>query len=157
MEDLFKEIYERYYKDVYNIAFSYTLNRCDTEDIVQKVFIKLFKNIKKFNSSDINVKKWLFIVCANESKDLLKSFWRSKKSNYELEEIPYNTNTDSFIILDILKYFDSKYRIPFYLHYYEGYTSKEIAEILKISKSAVEVRLFRIKKMIKDKLGDDFL
>ncbi len=157
MEDLFKEIYEKYYKDVYNIAFSYTLSSCDTEDIVQKVFMKLFKNIKKFNSSDINVKKWLFIVCANESKDLLKSFWRSKKSNYELEEIPYNTNTDSFIILDILKDFDSKYRIPFYLHYYEGYTSKEIAEILKISKSAVEVRLFRIKKMIKDKLGDDFL
>ena len=63
---------------MFTIAFSYTLSSCDTEDIVQKVFMKLFKNIKKFNSSDINVKKWLFIVCANESKDLLKSFWRSK-------------------------------------------------------------------------------
>ena len=83
MEVLFEEIYQKYYKDVYNLAFSYTLNNNDAEDIVQKVFMKLFKHIDKFNSSDINVKKWLFKVSANESKDLLKSFWKSKKSNYE--------------------------------------------------------------------------
>lgn len=157
MNNRFDEIYYLYSKDVYKLIYSYLFNIQDTEDILQKTFMKLYNNKKILLLENEEIKKWLFIVCANESKDLLKSFWRSKKSNYELEEIPYNTNTDSFIILDILKDFDSKYRIPFYLHYYEGYTSKEIAEILKISKSVVEVRLFRIKKMIKDKLGDDFL
>lgn len=157
MKDLFSEIYEKYYKDVYNIAFSYSLNNSDAEDIVQKVFMKLFKNIHKFSNSDINVKKWLFIVCSNESKDLLKSFWRSKKISYELDEIPVNANSDSFIIFDILKDFDAKYRIPFYLHYYEGYTSKEISKILKISENAVNTRLFRIKKVLKEKLGGETL
>lgn len=57
MEVLFEEIYQKYYKDVYNLAFSYTLNNNDAEDIVQKVFMKLFKHMDKFNSSDINVKK----------------------------------------------------------------------------------------------------
>ncbi len=157
MESLFKEIYQKYYKDVYNIAFSYTLNISDAEDIVQKVFMKLFKNINKFNSSDINVKKWLFKVSANESKDLLKSFWRSKMTNYELIEVPYLKSDEGFIIFDLLKEFDLKYRIPFYLHYYEGYTSKEIAQILKLSKNVVDTRLFRIKKMMREKLGDEDL
>ena len=66
-------------------------------------------------------------------------------------------NNDSFIIFEILEDFDSKYRIPFYLHYYEGYTSKEIAKILKISKNVVDTRLFRIKKMMKEKLGDEII
>lgn len=157
MESLFMEIYQKYYKDVYNIAFSYTLNKSDAEDIVQKVFLKLFKNINKFSSSDINVKKWLFKVSANESKDLLKSFWRSKMTNYELTEVPYLRSDDSFIIFELLKEFDLKYRIPFYLHYYEGYTSKEIAHILKLSKNVIDTRLFRIKKMMREKLGDDDL
>ena len=157
MEVLFEEIYQKYYKDVYNLAFSYTLNNNDAEDIVQKVFMKLFKHMDKFNSSDINVKKWLFKVSANESKDLLKSFWKSKKSNYELEQIPDLKNNDSFIIFQILEDFDSKYRIPFYLHYYEGYTSKEIAKILKTYKNVVDTRLFRIKKMMKEKLGDEII
>ncbi len=157
MESLFMEIYQKYYKDVYNIAFSYTLNKSDAEDIVQKVFMKLFKNINKFSSSDINVKKWLFKVSSNESKDFLKSFWRSKMTNYELTEVPYLKSDDSFIIFELLKEFDLKYRIPFYLHYYEGYTSKEIAQILKLSKNVVDTRLFRIKKMMREKLGDDDL
>jgi RNA polymerase sigma-70 factor (ECF subfamily) len=47
-----------------------------------------------------------------------------------------------------------KYRIVIYMHYYEGYTFSEISGFLKISTSAVSMRIHRAKKILKDKLGE---
>ena len=147
---IFIEIYHNYKNDIYRIAYSYTLNKEDAEDIVQSTFIKLHKNINKFNSTDENVKRWLFTVAVNESKDLLKSIWKKRRVNYEeLENIKDNKdNTKLKELINILNKLDKKYRVPFYLYYYEGYKVKEIAEIMKLSESAVKSRLLRVKEKI---------
>ena len=58
LNELFDNIFNKYYKDVFRLAYSYTLNKSDSEDITQKVFTKLYENINKFKSDDDNVKKW---------------------------------------------------------------------------------------------------
>lgn len=151
---IFIEIYHKYKNDIYRIAYSYTLNKEDAEDIVQSTFFKLHKNINKFNSTDENVKRWLLRVAVNESKDLLKSIWKKRRVNYEeLENIKDNKNIEKTKeLINILNKIDKKYRIPFYLHYYEGYKVKEIAEIMKLSESAVKSRLLRVKEKITEEM-----
>lgn len=49
-----------------------------------------------------------------------------------------------------------KYRIPFVLHYVEGYSVKEIAQMLDISGQNVKVRLYRSREVLKDKLKGEY-
>ena len=83
MDNLFSEIYNKYKNDVYRLIYSYMLNKEDSNDILQKVFTKLYIHINKFYSSDENVKKWLFKVASNECKNYFKSFWISKRKDVE--------------------------------------------------------------------------
>ncbi len=78
MNKQFNEIYELYVNDIYRLVFSYTLNQQDTQDILQRVFMKLFKNSCILEKEPSEIKKWLITVAANEAKDFLRSFWKIK-------------------------------------------------------------------------------
>lgn len=152
MEERFDEIYNLYNKDVYRFIYSYMLNHFDTEDVLQKTFYKLYKNKKILKLFDIEIKKWLFRVSLNETKDFFKSSWTRKAQ--ELDEITANKiykNNENKLI-EALKDIPKTYRIPLYLYYYEGYDIKEIAKILKKSESAIKMRLSRGKEKLKIEL-----
>ena len=51
MEEKFNKYFNLFYRDVYRLAFSYTLNYADSKDIVQETFIKLYKNMNKFKEN----------------------------------------------------------------------------------------------------------
>lgn len=152
MDNLFTEIYEQYYKDVYRLIYSYLLNKQDTEDILQKTFTKLYKNCSKFKKNDVNVKKWLFRVAINEVNDYFKLFWNKKKSYYEkLDNVRNNKNDNEEITL-LVETLDKDYRIPIYLYYYEGYSISEIAQIMKKTETCIKTRLKRGKEKLKKEM-----
>ena len=156
MNELYDEIYHKYKDDVFRLIYSYTLNREDTNDIFQKVFLKLYVNMKKFKSSDENVKKWLFRVSSNECKNHLKSFWISKRTNVDDITDMKNVDNKDNSIIDALKEVQAKYRIPLYLYYYEGYNIEEISNIMKLSQSNIKQRLKRGRDKLKGELEDDY-
>ncbi len=155
MNDLFMEIFDKYQCDVYRLIYSYTLNVQDTEDILQRTFIKLYRNIDKFNSSDENVKKWLFRVAINDSKNMLKSMWRMKKVNLEDYDNIASVDKDKNNLLKSLNYVGIKYRVPLYLYYFEGYNIKEIAELMNLSESGIKSRLKRGKEKLKKEMEEE--
>ena len=55
-------------------------------------------------------------------------------------------------MFETLNKLNKKYRIPIYLYYYEGYSIEEIAKLLKISKSAIKMRLSRAKEILKKEM-----
>lgn len=148
MDTLFTKIYTKYYNDVFRIAYNYTLNRYDAEDIVQLAFTKLYKNIKKFQQADDNVKKWLFRIAINHSKNYLLSSWKRKNDLKEDLELFGIKKEESTIFYDLIR-ISKKYRITLYLYYFEGYHIKEIADILKITESNVKQRLKRGREKLK--------
>lgn len=150
MIERFDEIYCLYSKDVYKLIYSYLLNVPDTEDILQKTFIKLYKNRKVLSLSNEEIKKWLFTVSVNNSKDLLKSSW--KKLTLRLDHDINSYNMDENATFDLLKAIPKDYRIPLYLYYYEGYKIKEIAKIMKKSESAIKMSLVRGREKLKIEL-----
>ncbi len=147
MNERFDEIYYLYSKDVYKLIYSYLLNISDTEDILQKTFIKLYKNKKILLLSNEEIKKWLFRVSINNTKDLLKSSWKKLTLRLENETNSYELNENRTI--DMLKSIPKDYRIPLYLYYYEGYKIKEIAKIMKKPESAIKMNLSRGKDKLR--------
>ena len=153
MDEFFIDKYKKYHNDVYRLAYSYTLNKSDSEDIVQKVFLKFYSNISKFVSkNDDDIKKWLIKVSVNETKDLLKSFWKVHKEdnldfiNYSLEK------TNKYNLFGSLRNINKKYRLPFYLYYYEGYDINEISKMMNLSVSCIKSRLARGKEKLRKEL-----
>ena len=153
MIERFNELYQLYNNDVYRLSYSYLLNEQDAEDVIQKVYIKLYNNKKILMLSNNEVKRWLFKVCINESKDILKSPWRKLKSSITNDIKDEKIKNDT--LLESLNKINSYYRIPLYLYYYEGYSIKEISVQLKKSESAIKMRLFRAKEALKKEMGEN--
>lgn len=143
-------LFEEYSEDVFRLALSYLQNRHDAEDVCQSVFVKLIGYKKPLTSG--KEKAWLLTCTANACKDHLKSFWR--KNTVELDEtILFSSKTDQDL-WDAVNSLALKYRLVVHLYYYEGYSQDEIAAILKISRTAVQTRMSRARKQLKEVLHE---
>ena len=148
MNELFEKIYYEYKDDVYRLAISYIHNKYDAEDIVQRTFIKVYKNIHNIKE-DSNIKIYLLTITANECKDLFRSFW---KRNIKMQD-----NEDQSVIFDginneifeALKIISRKYRICIHLYYFYGYSIEEISHIENININTIKTRLTRGKQLLK--------
>ena len=147
----YADLVNMYANNVYKIAVSYCNNRSDAEDIVQNVFIKLLKSKEKFKD-DEHVKRWLIRVAINESKNMNTSFWRKRIVPLEDSEPIINTRDKSdekAVLLGAVMRLKEKNRIVVQLYYYEGYSVKEIAEILRIKETTVQNQINESKKCFK--------
>lgn len=148
MQNWFEKIFAKYIDDIYRLAYSYTHNNEDSEDIVQKVFLKYFNKQETINKNEEEVKKWLIIITINECKDLFKSSWKKKVSLKDdeniFQKIEIQDNFEQY-----MERLPKKYRIIFHLYYYYGYNSKEIAELMKMKEATVRQRLARGRKILK--------
>lgn len=155
-EELLK-LYDKHCDSIYKVALSYTHSVDDAWDVVQATFLKLME--KSPVLSEYTERKWLVTVAVNKCKDLLKSGWRQR--NVELDESVEKhidiMNSEEKMVFSAIMQLPLKYRLVIHLHYYEGYTFKEIAEILKISPSAVSMRLHRSRELLKELFKEEGL
>ncbi len=142
---------KQFHKTVFRLAYSYVRNRENAEDICQEAFVKLLDYRGEF-SSDEDCKRWLMRVVINLSKNLLKSFSYSRTEELS-EDIPLETAEDGEL-LALVKTLPIKYGEVIHLFYYEGYSVKEIADILSISQTAVTSRLSRGREKLKSLLTE---
>lgn len=142
-------LFEDYSDDVFRLALSYLRNRQDAEDICQSVFLKLMRYPQSLKPG--KEKSWLLKCTANACKDHLKSFWR--KNVVELDDtMEFSTDTDREL-WEAVNALAPKYRAVVHLYYYEGYTQDEIAQILHISRTAVQTRMSRARNQLKEVLS----
>lgn len=138
---------------VYRLALSYVKNSAEAEDICQEAFIKLLEYNGSFDTEG-NCKAWLIRVTINLSKNLLKSsrFTRCAELDDDLPALDEREHE----LLETVMSLPPKYRSVIHLYYYEGYSVKEIADILGISASAVTTRLERARRRLKEELYDEY-
>ncbi|MBR4102128.1 MAG: sigma-70 family RNA polymerase sigma factor [Oscillospiraceae bacterium] len=142
------------YKDmVYRAALAAVGNFADAEDIMQDVFFKYFKTQPEFESKG-HEKAWFLRVTINESKNLLRSSWRSRRMDAEMTKISGKTESREMSpVLEAVLSLPEKYRIVIYLYYYEGYQIREIARITSQSEAAVSQQMSRGRKKLEKLLG----
>lgn len=141
---------------IYLIAFSYTQNKYDAEDIMQNTFLKLWKNDSAFEN-DEHTDRWLTRVCVNECKDFFKLSFRKSVPLDNAESIlsyDEHINMDLFNAVSSLK---KRERLAVHLFYYEELPITEIASLMKTTEGTVKSLLHRARKHLKAKLGDEWI
>ena len=142
-------LFEQYRDDVYRLALSYTKSVQEAEDVCQTVFLKLMEQEKIEPGKE---RAWLMQVTANRCKNVLRSSWWKQTAPMEdTLPAPEPEYTDTW---DMVMALPPKYRVLVYLRYYEELTTKEMAELLHISQSAVTTRLSRARQMLKEQLQE---
>lgn len=155
IEDIFREKYEKYSKLLFRIAYIHLGSEHEAEDVLQNVFMKLFYKAPKFKDEE-HEKAWLICVTQNQCKNVLKSL--SYRNSCELnDEITSDKESDITTALDIsmkIRALPANYKTAIFLYYYEDLTVDEISKILKISQSAVKMRLKRGRELLKTELEE---
>ena len=83
----FEAFYERHWKYVYRLCFSYLQNEADAEDAAEDIFVKVLKGNYTFRDI-IHERKWLCICAVNLCKNRLKSFDHSRVDSLDDDTTP---------------------------------------------------------------------
>jgi len=153
-ESEFLEIYQKYKNLLYRIAFTYLKNNDDTADILQEVFIRRIYKAPNFES-DEHEKRWLIRVTVNLCKNHIKFTLNGLKiqlSNFDKGCEYWELDNQEQSVYNEIMQLLPKHRIVIFLHYYEGYSCKEISEILNCGESAVKMRLKKARELLKEEL-----
>lgn len=146
---------ERHSDTVRRLCMIHLKNHADTEDIFQTVFLKYALRSAPFESEE-HERAWFVRVTLNACKDLLKSFFRSRTVPLDqLADLPAQMTQEQREVLQAVLALPPNYKNIIYLHYYEGYTAPQIAELLGKNVNTVYTLLTRARSKLRQQLGDD--
>lgn len=144
-------LFDRFADTVYRVALSYLRSPQEAEDAVQTVFLKLLeKNVEIYPNKE---RAFLTKMTINHCKNILSS--AKTRSTVPLDEtVPLVQPEDQALFRAVME-LPEKYRAVVCLHYFEGYSFREIAKFLGIGASAVSMRLVRARSILKQQIGRD--
>lgn len=147
-----EEVIQREKDLVYRLAFSQCHQKDQADDIFQNVMYRYLKRKPTFESLEYE-KAWFIRVTLNCSKTSLKSFWNNRVE--EIDEQTYIFEKKEIDLTPYLNKLPKKYNAVLYLFYYEGYSTKEMAEILHIKENNVRVLLNRARNQLRKEIEYD--
>lgn len=165
----FMELYKKYEKYLYSLCFSYVQNSQDALDLVQEVYIKIFKNIGKFDIDKpfrLWIRKIAVNTCLNFKRTIKNNVVYMNASINDDEEIALGDTISSnedvleniinaenkLIIKKYLKEIRDEYRMIIILRYYDDLSYNEISEIMNIPLGTVKTKIYRAKALLAKKL-----
>lgn len=152
-DEHFSHIAHRYMDTVFRVAFSYLKNRADADDVTQNVLLKLYRYEGDFQS-EAHLKNWLIRVTINECKSALRSLWRQTENIEDyVNSLSIPTQEHSELLEAVLK-LPKKYCAAIYLHYFEGYTTAEMAQLLSLPEATAHTHLARGRAKLKTMLTE---
>ena len=144
---------ERYADMVFRLAYSWLKNRADAEDVMQETLLKLYAQ-PPFATPE-HERYWVVRVAVNECRHLLRSPWRRRTGPLEeaAEAAAFDTPAQSELFREVMA-LPPKYRAAVYLHYYEGYSVREVAAAMGAKSSTVQTWLMRARGQLRTNLKE---
>ena len=156
------EIYNRYYKAMYNTALRIVKDSFEAEDIMQEAFLTAFTKLESLKDS-VTFGAWLKRIVINSS--IYHYNKNSKYSDVPLNDVLYKmedqagihedhevTNSQAKQVLKTMNTLKDNYRIGLTLHLIEGYDYEEISSIMNISYANCRTMISRAKENLRQKL-----
>ena len=156
---------EQYGERVSRLCINLCGNHADADDLYQDTWMKVIKNIDKYDRSR-NFEKWLFKICVNTYKNERMKAFRRKSISFKTTEdqdiffemIP--DRDEAYMekyreVVEIIRELPEKYRTALALRYFSDFSENDAAEILGVPAGTLKSRLNRARKLIKGRLNDE--
>ncbi len=169
-ESAFQYLVDTFQKKVLNTCLGFVPNQQDAEDLVQEVFVNIFRNIHQFRG-DSKLSTWIYQVTVRECLQELRYRKRQKRMAFFQSLIGLDEQADRLsnkqidhpgillenkeraqVLFQQIESLSDNQRIAFTLHRLEGLSYKEVAAIMELSVSSIESLMFRAKKNLQKKL-----
>jgi RNA polymerase sigma-70 factor, ECF subfamily len=154
----FRELVGLHMRRVYDLAFGFVNDRDDAEDVAQEVFVKVYHSLRHFRQES-GFSTWIYRIATNASLDRLKQRKRTstrlvpinESHIAEMQTQPETDHIDTGIHIErALHELPTLQRAVVILRHMEGYSTKQVSEILRCSEGTVKTHLHRgLKKMRK--------
>lgn len=154
-DEAFARAAREYGDTVYRVAYHALNSSQDAEDVMQTVLLRLYEREKDFESEE-HMKHWLLRVAVNESRKVMRSFWR--RTSVPLEEWHETAapeDREKAEALEAVMALEPKYRLAIYLYYYEGLSVVETAAAMKANPSTVQTWLLRARERLRKELTEE--
>lgn len=168
-EAAYETLLARFQQPVYNLAFRLLNNPGDVSDVVQEVFLKVFRNVGHFRRQS-SLKTWIYRITVNEAHNQRRWFFRHRSREVGLDEEPeqirsravpdsarspfdYAFDREKHVLIEnALARINPLFREAVVLRDIEDLSYEEIAEVLQISLGTVKSRIMRGREALKNEL-----
>lgn len=156
-----KQLYEQHYSKMMGVCLRYSNNREDALDILHDGFIKVFKNISKYQPGT-SISAWIRRIMVNTSIDFYRKNIRRRTEDieqaYDLsgDEVDAISQCSEKEILIAVQMLSPAYRTVFNLYVIEGFSHKEIADQLGITESTSRSNLVKARLKLKTTLAKNY-
>jgi RNA polymerase sigma-70 factor (ECF subfamily) len=168
-EAAYEELIARFHQPVYNLAFRLLNDSADAADVVQEVFLKVFRNVGHFRNQS-SLKTWVYRITVNEAHNQRRWFFRHRSREVGLDDeaengrgravadsaqSPFDYAFDrekQVLIENALARINPLFREVVVLRDIEDLSYEEIADVLQISLGTVKSRILRGREALKEEL-----
>lgn len=164
-EKAFRELIDLYRPQMTNLCYGFVRNQEDAEEIVQDVFIEVYRSICNFRG-DSKLSTWMFRIAVSKSlnkvrknkfRNLITSIenvfeQHTEKSNSSNPHQLMQSKEESKALQKAIGKLSENQRIAFVLHHYDGYSYLQISDIMNTSIPSVESMIHRAKVNLKNQL-----
>jgi len=168
----YEQLIERFQTPVYNLAYRLLNDQADAGDVVQEVFLKIFRNVGSFRG-DSSLRTWVYRIAVNESHNRRRWLFRHRRGEtgmldtyddadsrekplMDSGETPFDftMNREAQVLLEeALAAINPVFRTALVLREVEDMTYEEIADILQVSIGTVKSRIVRGREALRRNLA----
>ena len=174
-EDAYETLFARFEHPIYNLVLRLLNDPADANDVVQEVFLKVFRNVRAFRGQS-SLKTWIYRIAVNEAYNHRRWFSRHRKQEVGLEpeeegspalrdslsdpgRTPYDwaLNEERHVMIELaLKDVNPAFRAAVVLRDMHDLSYDEIAEIMQVSIGTVKSRILRGRESLRKSLESRF-
>jgi len=168
----YEELLTRFQQPVYTLALRLLSDPSEASDVVQEVFLKVFRNIGHFRNQS-SLKTWIYRITVNEAHNARRWFFRHRRREVELdggpeevrnwkEIIPDGSRSPFDVVFDgeqhvmleaALKRINPIFREAVVLRDIADLSYEDIAEVLRVSLGTVKSRILRGREALREELA----
>lgn len=152
----FRDLVDIHHRFAINLAFRFTGDRMEAEDIAQEVFVKVWKNLGGYRP-EVKFTTWLYRMVTNQALDYLKSASRKHRlrhTDIEHQSVPEVTEDREWLelIAKLAHQLPEKQQAVFVLRDLQGLSGEEAAEVLNLSPDTVKSNLYHARLSMRELL-----
>jgi RNA polymerase sigma factor (sigma-70 family) len=147
-QSAFTYLYDSYSGALYGVIQQVVPDQSISSDILQDVFVKIWRQIEKYDATKGRLFTWMYNIARNTAIDVLKSKgWQNEKKTDQLDVIHLNAelvaerNDEAGGVNHLIQHLKEEFKEIMNLSYTQGYTQEEIATLLRIPVGTVKTRM----------------